>query len=98
MESPKSSQHFMATVRIGPKGQIVIPKEVRDMFGVEPGDCLLLMADTERGIALQRQDVMEKIASAIFLGQGASLYPEEAPDALAEFARSIQTADGEGRS
>ena len=25
---------FMATVRIGPKGQIVIPKEVRDMFGL----------------------------------------------------------------
>ena len=40
---------FMTTVRIGPKGQIVIPKEVRAMFGLEPGDSLILLADRERG-------------------------------------------------
>ena len=34
---------FMTTVRIGPKGQIVIPKEVRAMFGLEPGDSLILL-------------------------------------------------------
>ena len=39
-------------VRLGPKSQIVIPKEVRDLFGLAPGDSLLLMADRERGIAL----------------------------------------------
>ena len=44
---------FMTTVRIGPKGQIVIPKEVRAMFGLAPGDSLILLADRERGIALQ---------------------------------------------
>lgn len=42
---------FMTTVRIGPKGQIVIPKEVRAMFGLAPGDSLILLADRERGIA-----------------------------------------------
>ena len=39
---------FLATVKIGPKGQIVIPKEVRDMFSLNPGDSLVLMAD--RGV------------------------------------------------
>lgn len=44
---------YMATVKIGPKGQIVIPKEVRDMFSLEPGDSVLLMADKGQGIAIQ---------------------------------------------
>ena len=49
----KLDDKFMSTVRIGPKGQIVIPKEVREMFGLEPGDSLILLADKTRGIALQ---------------------------------------------
>ena len=44
---------FMATVKVGPKGQIVIPKEARELFGIRAGDSLLLMADKGQGIALQ---------------------------------------------
>ena len=47
---------YMATVKIGDKGQIVIPKEVRELFGINPGDTLLLLADVERGIALVSYD------------------------------------------
>ena len=43
---------FMAIVKVGPKGQIVIPAEVRQMFSIQPGDSLLLLADIDRGIAL----------------------------------------------
>lgn len=43
---------FMSSVKVGEKGQIVIPKEVREMFNIEPGDMLLLLADKERGIAI----------------------------------------------
>ena len=44
---------YLASVRVGPKGQIVIPKEARELFGIQPGDTLLLLADVNRGIALQ---------------------------------------------
>ena len=43
---------FMSSIKVGPKGQIVIPKEAREMFGIEPGDTLLLLADINRGIAI----------------------------------------------
>ena len=49
---------FISTVRVGDKGQIVIPKEVREMFEIEPGDNLMLLADQERGIAIVAFDGM----------------------------------------
>lgn len=42
----------LCTVKIGEKGQIVIPKNMRDMFGIKAGDTVLLMADKDRGIAI----------------------------------------------
>ena len=56
---------FLATVKIGPKGQIVIPKEVREMFGLAPGDALLLMADRGQGIALQPFSYAETFWNAV---------------------------------
>ena len=46
---------FATSVKVGPKGQIVIPKEAREMFDIQPGDNLFLLADIERGIAILRQ-------------------------------------------
>ncbi len=42
----------VCTVKIGEKGQIVIPKNMRDMFDIKAGDTLLLLADRKRGIAI----------------------------------------------
>lgn len=56
---------FLATVKIGPKGQIVIPKEVRDMFSLHPGDSLVLMADKGQGIALQPFSYVETFWNAV---------------------------------
>lgn len=56
MKIPKDK--FLSTVRVGDKGQIVIPKEVRELFEIEPGDNLLLMADKKKGIAIVAFDGM----------------------------------------
>lgn len=61
-----ASKKYMGQVKVGPKGQIVIPKEVREMFGIEPGDNLILLADEGKGIAVERFGVFEKIADGIF--------------------------------
>ena len=50
MKSPEGK--FMTTVKVGEKGQIVIPKGARDLFGIKPGDNLILLADTGQGIAI----------------------------------------------
>ena len=54
---------YLASVRVGPKGQIVIPKEARELFGIQPGDTLLLLADVNRGIALQTFEKADPIPS-----------------------------------
>lgn len=81
---------YMGTVKVGPKGQVVIPKEVRDMFGIEPGQTLLIMAHPEKGIAMERQSVMQDIANAIFAGKGQEIYPNEPEEHLGAFAESIK--------
>lgn len=51
---------FVSTVKVGEKGQIVIPKGARSLFGIEPGDTLLLLADIDQGISIVRQDVFDQ--------------------------------------
>lgn len=60
---------FMSTVKVGEKGQIVIPKGARDLFGIKPGDTLLLMADVERGIAIVDNSSFLQFAASIFDAQ-----------------------------
>ncbi|MDP4510127.1 AbrB/MazE/SpoVT family DNA-binding domain-containing protein [Nonomuraea turcica] len=50
--SPPPPGKLAGTARVGEKGQIVIPKDIRDMFGISPGDTLLLLADVGKGIAV----------------------------------------------
>lgn len=57
---------FATAVKVGPKGQIVIPKEAREMFNIQPGDNLFLLADIERGIAILRQKDLDPALSAFF--------------------------------
>ncbi|MCB2359139.1 AbrB/MazE/SpoVT family DNA-binding domain-containing protein [Clostridium estertheticum] len=60
---------FMSTVKVGEKGQIVIPKGARDLFNIKPGDTLLLLADKQKGIAIVQNDGYLNFAKEIFEAQ-----------------------------
>lgn len=66
---------FMSTVKVGEKGQIVIPKGARDLFDIKPGDTLLLLADKNQGIAIVQNNGYLQFAKDIFEAQKK---PEEA--------------------
>ena len=62
------------SVTVGTKGQIVIPKEARDLFGINPGDTILLLGDKKRGIAIPPKSSFSTFFSRIF---GADKIEEE---------------------
>ncbi len=52
---------FIVSVRVGPKGQITIPVEARNMFDIKTGDTLMVMGDISRGIALIKDEEFYKL-------------------------------------
>ena len=62
----KQERYYMSSVKLGPKGQIVIPKEARDMFGLQPGDTLVLLADKKKGLALQTAEKLNPMLRKVF--------------------------------
>ena len=90
MGEEKKDDRYMGPVKVGPKGQIVIPKEVRALFDIRPGDTLMLLADKEKGIAIERYEVFQKIADAIFSGHGREIYPDHDDQESLAFAKKIR--------
>lgn len=66
------SEKFIWTAKVGDKGQIVIPKEAREVFNIKTGDTLLLLGDTQRGIAIVDNRQYLKFAQSIFDAQNGS--------------------------
>ena len=64
MKGPKGK--YAWTAKVGEKGQIVIPKEAREIFNIKQGDTLLLLGDEKRGIAIVKNESFNMLYNAIF--------------------------------
>lgn len=64
MKTPEGK--FAWTATVGEKGQIVIPKQARELFGIQPGDTLLLLGDIHRGIAIPPKGAFADLFQASF--------------------------------
>ena len=67
MAMPEDKGAWTATV--GAKGQIVIPKEARDMFGIKPGDTLVILGDEKRGLAIPPKEQFDEWIRHVFEGR-----------------------------
>lgn len=61
----QKAQRVFGTAKVGDRGQIVIPKEARELFGIKPGDTLLILGDTEMGLIVSRPEVLNNLANQI---------------------------------
>jgi len=64
------NKKFIWTTKVSSKGQIVLPKEAREVFDIKEGDTLIILGDTEKGMALAKYDEYLKFAEAIFKANG----------------------------
>ena len=62
----KKDGKYLWTAKVNNKGQIVIPKEARDIFHICPGDTLLILGDEDNGIIVTKPDVLHQAANQIF--------------------------------
>ena len=61
----RSSRRVIGTAKVGDRGQIVIPKEARELFGIRPGDTLLILAEEDTGLIVSRPEVLNHLANQI---------------------------------
>ena len=60
-----NAQKVFGTAKVGDRGQIVIPKEAREFFGIEPGDTLLILGKSETGLIVTRPETLHDLANKI---------------------------------
>lgn len=61
-----NTRRVFGTAKVGDRGQIVIPKEARELFHIQPGDTLLILGEKETGLIVSRPEILSDIANQIF--------------------------------
>jgi len=76
-------KYIFGTVKVGERGQVVIPLEARKVFGIKAGDLLLVAGDVRKGLALSKIEGMKKYAMHL-LGALANEDEEEGEEEATE--------------
>ena len=61
----KKQQQGFGTAKVGDRGQIVIPKEARELFGIQPGDTLLILGESDTGLVVSRPEALNDLADKL---------------------------------
>ena len=64
LEIAKGKRVF-GTAKVGDRGQIVIPKEARELFNIKPGDTLLILGEEDTGLIVSRPEILNNLANQI---------------------------------
>jgi AbrB family looped-hinge helix DNA binding protein len=62
----EEGKYLFGVCKVNDKGQIVIPKDAREVFAIKPGDSLILFGDIKKGLALVKTDVIQDVAGGVF--------------------------------
>ena len=63
----KDGKYIFGVVKVGDKGQIVIPRDARKQYDIKPGDALLLLGD-DSGMALVKTEIFESFVGQVMEG------------------------------
>ena len=61
-----NAKRVFGTAKVGDRGQIVIPKEARELFGIKPGDTLLILGEENKGLIVSRPELLKDLADQVF--------------------------------
>ena len=62
-------KYIFGTVKVGERGQIVIPKEARELFHIHPGDTLLILGEENKGLVISRPELLRDLADHVFASE-----------------------------
>lgn len=60
-----NARRVFGTAKVGDRGQIVIPKEARELFGIQPGDTLLILGESDTGLIVSRPEALNDLADKL---------------------------------